>query len=65
MKALIWIGCIFLLSLCTVLLRYQGIILGGIPTGLMYAGAIAIARGLCKAWDARKNNKEENKNNEQ
>ena len=58
MKALIWIGCIFSLSLCTVLIKNCGIILGGIPSALMFGGMWWIATTLCKKWDARKNNKE-------
>lgn len=53
MKALIWIGCIFSLSLCTVLIKNCGIILGGIPTALMFGGMWWLATTLCKKWDAR------------
>lgn len=54
MKALIWIGCVVSLSLCTVLIRYCGIVLGGIPSALMFAGMWWLATTLCKKWDARK-----------
>ena len=54
MKALIWIGCVVSLSLCTVIIRYCGIILGGIPSALMFAGMWWLATTLCKKWDARK-----------
>ena len=56
MKALIWIGCIFSLSLCTVLIKDCGIILGGIPSALMFGGMWWLASTLCKKWDARKKN---------
>ena len=56
MKALIWIGCIFSLSLCMVLIKYCGIILGGIPSALMFGGMWWLATTLCKKWDAGKNN---------
>lgn len=60
MKALIWIGCIFSLSLCTVLIKNCGIILGGIPSALMFGGMWWLATTLCKKCDARKN-KNDNK----
>lgn len=56
MKALIYIGCIFCLSLCMVLIKNCGIILGGIPSALMFGGMWWIATKLCKKWDSRKNN---------
>lgn len=66
MKALIWIGCIFCLSLCFVLIKNAGIILGGIPSALMFGGMWWIASTLSKKWDNRKNkekeNQEDNKN---
>ena len=64
MKALIWIGCIFSLSLCTVLIKNCGIILGGIPSALMFGGMWWLATKLCKKWDARKNNDDNKGDNE-
>ena len=61
MKALIWIGCIFSLSLCMTLIKNGGIILGGIPTALMFGAMWWLARTLCKKWDARKKNDAEKK----
>ncbi len=58
MKALIWIGCIFCLSLCMVLIKSCGIILGGIPSALMFGGMWWIATTLSKKWDSRKNTDE-------
>ena len=57
MKALIWIGCIFTLSLCFVMIKNVGIILGGIPSALMFGGMWWIASFLCKKWDGRKERK--------
>ena len=59
MKALIWIGCIFCLSLCIVLIKDCGIILGGIPSALMFGVMWWVADKLCKKWDSRKNKDEE------
>lgn len=60
MKALIWIGCIFSLSLCLVFIRYAGVILGGIPSAALFAGMWFLARFLCKKWDEHKKSKKEN-----
>ena len=57
MKALIWIGCIFTLSLCFVMIKNAGIILGGIPSALMFGGMWWIASSLSKKWDDRKERK--------
>ena len=64
MKALIWIGCIFCFSLFRVLIKDAGIILGGIPTALMFGGMWWLATTLCKKWDARKNNNENKGDND-
>ena len=53
MKVLIWIGCILLTSLIVVALGYTGVRLGGIPTALLYAVMIWVARSLCKAYDEK------------
>ena len=64
MKALIWIGCIFSFSLITTLIKGSGIILGGLPTAVLFAATWWIARTLCKKWDARRQalNKDEELN---
>ena len=64
MKALIWIGCIFCFSLFRVLIKDAGIILGGIPTALMFGGMWWLATTLCKKWDARKNNNDNKGDND-
>ena len=50
-KAMIWMGCIFCFSLVTVFARNSGIILGAIPTTLLFAGMCWLARTLCEKWD--------------
>ncbi len=62
MKALIWFLCIFANALITTLLKESGIILGGIPTVLLFAGTMWLARTLCKKWDTHKANKEVQQN---
>lgn len=57
MKVLIWIGCIFVNAIITTLFKQNGIILGAIPTVLLYLGAVYLARYLCKLWDERKTEK--------
>ena len=57
MKALIWIGCITSLSVCTVLIKRCGIILGGIPSAIMFGCMMWVATTLSKKYDNRKNKK--------
>ena len=54
MRALIWIGCIFANAIITTLFKQNGIILGAIPTVLLYLGAVYLARYLCGLWDERR-----------
>lgn len=59
MKALIWLGVLFVVSAITVGLKmFAGIQLGGIPTAIIYAIAFAVIRKLCKVWDEHKAEKE-------
>ena len=51
MKVIIWGGCVVALSILLVLLRYAGVMLGGIPTGLLFFGMSMLAAYLCKRWD--------------
>lgn len=52
MKALIWIGCMFVYALIQTLLKYEGVILGGIPTMILAFLLIFLpAPWLCKQWD--------------
>lgn len=53
MKVLIWVGCIFVTSLIVGVLGYAGVRLGAIPTVLLYAAMIWVARSLCKAHDEK------------
>lgn len=55
MKFLIWVGCIFLVSVITTSIRMNGIILGAIPTVILYAGMVWLAKTLCKKWDENHN----------
>lgn len=57
MKVLIWFLCIFANALITTLIKEAGVILGGIPTALMFAATLWLARTLCKKWDEHKGNK--------
>ena len=55
MKIVIWVLCILVCSVVSVLIREAGIVLGGIPTALL---GLALVFGpaplLCRAWDKRK-----------
>lgn len=54
MKVLIWIVCFFCLAVVRLVAQYSGIILGGIPTALLFGLTWFIAKKLCKKWDQRK-----------
>lgn len=63
MKFLIWFGCFFLNALITMIINGNGIILGGIPTALLFLGCYFLAKFLCKKWDNHKTNKLNKKKN--
>ncbi len=46
MKALIWVVCIFALAVIQTVLTESGIILGGIPTAILYGTTMYVARTL-------------------
>lgn len=54
MKVLIWILCFFANALITTIIRGRGVILGAIPTVILYGVTIWLARTLCKKWDEYK-----------
>ncbi len=54
MKVLIWVLCIFANAFITTLFKESGIILGGIPTVILFAITLWLARTLCKMWDKHK-----------
>ena len=57
MKVLIWFLCIFANALITTLIKEAGVILGAIPTVILYGATFWLARTLCKKWDEHKENK--------
>ena len=57
MKVLIWVLCLFLNALITTIIKDNGVILGAIPTVILYGVTIWLARTLCKRWDERKTDK--------
>ena len=59
MKALIWIGGIFILAIIFALMSSAGIFLGGIPMGGIFVGGIFLIKKLCKKVDESKENKED------
>lgn len=55
MKVLIWLACILVYSALQVVIRSQGIALGGVPTVLLALLLVFIpAPALCKLWEKRK-----------
>lgn len=65
MKILIWFLCFFGYGLITTTLSGAGILLGAIPTMLLLGGTLWLAKVLCKSWDERKKEKQEEKANEE
>ncbi len=53
MKIVIWIGCIFAAALIQTAIAGSGMMLGAIPTALLFLGAMAAARALCRKWDEK------------
>ena len=51
MKALIWIGCMFTVVVILTAFRTNGVLLGALPTVLLYGGAMSLAGALCRGWD--------------
>lgn len=51
MKVLIWIGCFFSVAVIQMIVSDFGIILGGIPTALLFGAAWFVAKKLCDKWD--------------
>lgn len=52
-KCLIWLGFLFVNSAITTGLTYAGVLLGAIPTILLFAVACYAARSCCKAYDRK------------
>ena len=57
MKILIWMVCFLGCAITQMIIKDQGIILGGIPTALLFGMTWFIAQKLCKIWDKHKMNK--------
>lgn len=57
MKILIWLAFLFLNGLITALLNSDGILLGFIPTALLFGATMWAAKSVCKLWDESKENR--------
>ena len=62
MKVLIWFLCIFANVLITTLIKEAGVILGGIPTAILFGATLWVARTLSKKWDEHIENKVDEQN---
>lgn len=60
MKVLIWVVCFFCSAVTQVIIKEQGIILGGIPTALLFGATWFVAKKLCDLWDKHEINKKQN-----
>ena len=64
MKILIWVACFLCCAIIQVIVKNQGILLGGIPMALLFGATWFLAQTLCKAWDKHRfAKKEENTTN--
>ena len=52
-KCLIWLGFLFVSSTITTGVAYAGVLLGGVPTVLLFAAACYAACSCCKAYDRK------------
>lgn len=55
MNVLIWVCCFFCMIVIQVVIKGNGIVLGGLPTALLWIGTSLVAGTLCKAWKFYKN----------
>ena len=51
MKVIIWVGCMITPNIIAMLCIDNGIILGGIPSAILYALAVWLAKTLCGRLD--------------
>ena len=58
MKFLIWFLCILANSIITTIIKEAGVILGAIPTVILFGATMWLAKTLCKKWDEHKENKD-------
>lgn len=54
MTILIWVVCVLAMAGVQTALKSNGIILGGIPTAILYIVTVTIANALTRAWKNRK-----------
>ncbi len=59
MHFLIWFGCLMVDVMITVILKNCGVILGGVPTIILYSITIGMAPLICRKWDRRKSDSKE------
>ena len=58
MKIVIWGGLIFAASAIITAFRMNGILLGAIPTVVIYGVMLWLAKTLCQVWENRRGEKE-------
>ena len=63
MKGLIWFLCIFACAAVFAAFRMKGILLGGIPSMIIFGSALWLARTLCRKWDEHKEDQERGDSN--
>ncbi len=54
MKILIWFLCVLVASMIETSIEMKGVLLGAIPTLLIWSIPIAAARYFCRMWDEHK-----------
>ncbi len=54
MKVFIWCICLLSVSFFIQFLKVHGVLLGAIPTFLLYGAALWLIHVLCRKWDEHK-----------
>ena len=63
MKFLIYLGCFIVLAIIQTVIKEAGIILGGVPTAILFSITYSIAHKLSSAWEAKHSTKTEEPQN--
>ena len=64
MKVLIWCICFVVYGIVVTAFRWGGVILGGLPTALLFGGTIWAARAVSKFWSESREEKQVKKDGE-
>ena len=63
MKILIWFVCILVMAIIQTIISSSGIILGAIPSVILFLAMWQVATTLCKKYDEKKADRTNNEGN--